>query len=232
MAVIWREDLTINGKVYPDRKVYKSPSFVVTKDEEKRAEKLDKFIEAKIREVKRAVQEKGFLGLKKKKGVLELWYLVGKNLQFVDNTKLVPQEDKQFVWEAVWYHVKKIAPELIPGKQRKRRGTYRDHFLQCYKLGKFPWRVIKRGGGWSEWQEFFDSRTINEDCRILEWLFRKIESEPPKDYWLKSFYRLLKQKFFGKVTEVLSDKDLFQELELVWEKHKTSTEGKKIDERQ
>lgn len=220
MAVIWREDLNIKGKVYKDVKVYKSSSYIVTNDEEKRAEKLDQLIESKINKIKFVAKRKGLLKLKQKTGVLDLWYLVGENLQFIDKSDLILAEDKKFICEAIWYHVEKIAPELIPGKQKKRRGTYRDHFLQCFKIGKFSKEVAKKAGSWSDWVEFFDSSTINEDNRILDWVIKKCNSEITKNYWLKSFYRLLKREFIGKISTVFSNAELNNRLEQVWNKHK------------
>jgi len=221
MTVIWRENLNIKGKTYLDRKVYKSASLIITKEDESKADELDKLIQKKVKEIQYKAIKKGLMKLKKKKGVLELWYLVGKILQFIDNDQLLKSEDRQFVWEAIWYHFEKIAPKLIPGNQKKRRGTYRDHFLQCYKLGKLSWDVVKNSGNWSDWMEFFDS-TTNEDKRIFDWIQKKVKKENLKDYWLKRFYRLLKQKFSRKVTEVFSDKELHEELELLWLKHKNN----------
>lgn len=216
MAVIWREDLKIEGKVYKDRKVYKSLGFTVTREGEEKAEKLDKLIKAKVKKIKRDVRKRNLLKLKKRKGVLDLWYLVGKHLQFIDETDLISQEERKFIWEAVWYHVEKIFPELIPGKQKKRRGTARDHFRICYELGRFPREVVEKGGIWSEWMEFFDAKTISEDGRILIWVLKKVGSEKLGKYWLKGFYRSLKKHFSGKITTVFTEKELNKKLESTW----------------
>lgn len=215
MAVILRETLNIYGKEYPDRKIYKSSSGLVTKADEEKADELDRLIEEKVKEAKYVVAREGLVRRKGKKGVLKLWYTIGKALQFVGDPSVVSPEDRQFILEAIWYHMEKQAPELIPGEQIKRRGTYRDHFSQCYKLARFPWGAVEKGGNWSNWQEFFDSET-DKDERILTWILRKTRKEKILNNWLKTFYRDLKKRVSGKVTTVFTDEELGRLLNEIW----------------
>lgn len=224
MAVVLREDIKINGKLYHGVKTYKSskPLGIVTSEEKEGADRLDKLIEEKIKGLRDETRGKDLIKLKKRKGVLELWHLVGRSLQFVDDESVIKPEDRSFMWEAIWYHLEKIAPELVPGKQIKRRGTFRDHLIQCYKVGKFPWDTIKNSGAWTDWAEFFDSRTISEDGRILGWVLEKTKGDGSLGkHWMRKFYRGLKREFFGKDTTVFPEEELKKKLSDIWEQTKS-----------
>lgn len=211
MAVIIREERLIGGKKFKDIKVYRSDKFAVTKEAQKQAEKLDEFIAKAVAEIRDEAQKKKLLGLKGKGGVLELWYFVGKKLQFVDNPEIVLPEDKKYIWRALWDY----AGELAPGEMNSRSGTHRDHFLYCYKIAKFDKDDVRRGGNWRAWVEFLDSPKIHSDERILEWIGEKMKTISKKN-WVRVLNRNIRQALKNKDTSFYEKTELYSLLEDVW----------------
>ncbi|NOH04738.1 MAG: hypothetical protein HND47_23590 [Chloroflexi bacterium] len=212
MAVIIREDRTIGGKKFPNTKVYKSDKLALTDSAKKQAEKLDEFLDKHLMEVKKEAQSEGLLELKGKDGALELWYFLGTKLQFVDDPEIVLPEDKKYIWRAVWDH----SGELAPGEMNARSGTHRDHFLYCYRVAKFDWSLVKRGGNWRAWVEFLDSPKINADERILDWLSGRMSRIKQKN-WIRVLNRGLRQALKNKDTSFFKKDELHELLEKVLE---------------
>lgn len=224
MVIVSRENVKIRGKVYQDIKTYKSgkPLGAVTNAEKEKADRLDEFIGEEIRKLKGVITRRGLLKFKERKGALKLWHQVGKALQFVDNKKIISPEDRRLVWDTIWYHVEKEFPELPPKKHISRRGTHRDHFLQCYRVGKLSWKAVSKSVSWRDWMDFFDSKTISEDQRVLDWVFKNINKEADKltSDSMRKFFYALKREFLGKDTTVFSEEEIEKKLNGVWEQAK------------
>jgi len=156
------------------------------------------------------MKDKGLLELRGKKGVLRLWYEVGKRLAFVDDPSIVPTADRKYVWQAIFDHATKAG--LAPGVQGSRE-QQRPHFRYCYELAKkFPdYEIVSNAGDWSAWVEFLDYPTISRDPRIVEWLMSKKTEEAGRD-WLRALTKEIRQKlpYKGSKTDtsVFSDGDL------------------------
>jgi len=211
MAVIIREKRTIGGKQFKDVKVYRSDKFGVTEEAQKQAEKLDEFLSSTLAKIRAEVKQKNLLKLKGKSGALDLWYFVGEKLQFIDDPKMVPPEDKKYVWRALWDH----AADIAPGEMNSRSGTHRDHFLYCYKIAKFDKNDVKQGGNWRAWVEFLDSPKIHGDERILEWIGEKMKTITKKN-WVRVLNRNIRQTLKYKDTSFYTKKELYEVLERVW----------------
>jgi hypothetical protein len=210
MAVIIREERTIGGKKFPNTKVYKSDKLALTDAARKQAEKLDGFLSKHLKEVEKEARSKGLLEFKGKDGALGLWYFIGTKLQFIDDSDIVLPEDKKYIWRAIWDH----AGELAPGEMNTRSGTHRDHFLYCYRVAKFEWILVERGGNWRAWVEFLDSPKINSDERILDWVGGKMKQIKEKN-WIRVLNRSLRQALKSKDTSFLKKDELYELLENV-----------------
>jgi hypothetical protein len=211
MAVIIREERTIGGKKFANTKVYKSDKLALTSSARKQAEELDGFLSGHLGKVEKDARSKGLLELKGKDGALGLWYFLGTKLKFVDDPETVLPEDKKYVWRAIWDHAGKLAP----GEINSRSGTHRDHFLYCYKVAKFDWSLVERGGKWRAWVEFLDSPKINGDERILDWVGRKMLQIKERN-WIRVLNRGLRQALKSKDTSFLNKDELYELLEKVW----------------
>jgi hypothetical protein len=211
MAVIVREERIIGGKRFRNIKVYRSDKFAVTEETRKQAEKLDEFLSIKLAEIRKEVKSKDLLKLKGKSGALDLWYFIGEKLRFVDDPKIVPPEDKKYIWRALWDH----AGDIAPGELNSRSGTHRDHFLYCYKIAQFDKNAAKRGGNWRAWVEFFDSPKIHSDERILYWIAEKMKTVSRKN-WVRILNRGIRRALKDKDTSFYTKSELYGILEKVW----------------
>jgi hypothetical protein len=155
------------------------------------------------------------LCLRGNKGVIELWYFVGLKLQFIDNPQKVEPCDKKYIWKAIWYHAKNIAP----GDAKSRAGTQRDHFLYCYKLAKFEKDFVKNAGNWRDWMDFFDSPILSNEI-FLRWFENKallIKKKKIKN-WLREFIKLIRNEFQNIDMSFLSEKEIFDRCNIILKK--------------
>jgi len=227
MPVKVSEEIVVAGKTI-QAKVYRSenqrPLTKLTKDQ---ANKLDELISERMREIENEMKELQFLNLKGKRGALKLWYEVGKRLTFVETTDLVPNEDRKFIWRAIYDHAGELIPipphpESSPTKNRRAEGM-RNHFRYCYLIAsKFPdFDFVEKVGDWSSWIDLLDSPTIQNDERILEWVATKQQGsgEDSRVNWLRKLINGIRGEFPAVTdTTVLSDKELCGKLEKMYRK--------------
>ena len=143
--------------------------------------------------------------------MLKLWYEVGKRLGFIDEIRVEPEDDRKFIWRALYDH----AGEFAPGtpKRRANERLLNSHFYYCYQIGKLPWLFVESGGNWTAWVEFLDSERIRNDPRIIEWLGEKGKDvSGSKQNWLRPLTREIRRRFSSIDTTVLSEEELNSEL--------------------
>lgn len=211
MPVIVREEKEIAGKK-SIVKVYKTDRIPMSKEDRLRAEKLDIFLSHTLKDLAREMRKKELLDLKGRKGVLDLWYEIGKRLSFVDDPSIVDPEDRSYVWQAIYDHASDQG--FAPGAYGERE-QQRPHFKYCYELAKkFPdFDFVNSAGDWSAWVEFLDSPSINNDSRIVEWLSSKrLTLDSTKRDWLRRLTREIRREFPYKGQK--TDTSVFGEAEL------------------
>mgnify|MGYP006304087153 CR=1 FL=1 len=216
MTVIVRHEIDKNSGYATEYEEYKSIKRFLTKADIEQAEKLDEYLEKKFRKIYNDLENKGLL--ENGRGSLERWYALGKHLQFVDDEDIVPPEDRSqdsYIWEAFWHH----APKGVrPGPPNSRTGTKRDHFRECYKLAQIPYKVVESVGNWSDWVNFLETPSVMDDERIIVWVGNNMNGVSRKQ--LREFTKLLRKRFNNRVTEVLSEDELAEELCNILEKAK------------
>lgn len=215
MAVIVREKRIMGGREVVV-KIYKSKHLVTRADKEQ-AEKLDRFLQEEMKEIAREMKKSGLLGLKGKKGVLKLWYEIGKRLFFIKDKTIVPEDDREFIWQALYDH----AGDLHPGKSRMNRPKT-NYFRYCFLIAQFDWDFVKMGD-WTSWVEFFDSKRIREDRRIIEWLLSRSKEKPSPEWieftrgakqdWIRKLTKPIRNCFKNRATTELTREELFSELD-------------------
>ena len=217
MAVIIRETRTIDGK--PEKvKVFKTKR-LLTGELREQAEKLDKFLSERLKEIEQEMKENGLLALKGKRGeVHRLWYEVGRRLEFVMDTSVVAAEDREFVWRAIYDHVQALHRGPIP--ERVKRDPETSHFLYCYKLSQFPWEFVESVGDWTSWSEFFDRKETKNDSRIIEWLGKKAKESnvSGRQNWLRPLTKAIHEEYDKYDTRIRfeSKDDLFHDLDRIF----------------
>lgn len=221
MAVIIREEKTIEGKTYIV-KVYKTaPGKLVTDDEKKKAEQLDAVLTERMKKIEHEMKDNGLLILKGKRGkVHKLWYEVGKRLDFVTDTSIVTAEDREFVWRALYDHTAKLTPG--PLSERVKRDPITSHFSYCYKLSRFPWQFVDMAGDWTSWSEFFDRKETKNDSRIIEWLGNKARKNnvSSRQNWLRPLTKAIHEEYTGYDTQTRFEtkEELFNDLDRIFSK--------------
>ena len=217
MAIIIREKKIIEGEEYKVE-VYKiRPGRLVTNEEKKKAERFDQYLKDKIKEIEKEMKDKKLLLLKGKKGeVHKLWYEVGKSLEFVMDTSLVSADEREYVWRAIYDHVRELHNREIP--ERVKRDPSTSHFSYCYKLSRFPWNFVAMVGDWTSWSEFFDRRETKNDPRIIEWLGKKAKKNniSGRQNWLRPLTKAIHRGFKKRDTTIFSRDELYKRLDNIF----------------
>lgn len=239
MAVIIRELQEFGNAASPRQhrvRVYRS-RVLVTREAQRQAEELDRLLATRVREIVQELKANALLCRKGREGVLELWYELGKRLDFVSSLPVEPEEDREFIWRALYDYAKELVPSK-PGSRSEKaraRGTVaraerlrNNHFYYCYQLGKLPRGLVMAGGDWTSWSEFLDSTRIRSDPRIVEWLVKRSQDKPseawqrftaqPRQKWFRVLTREIRQRFKKIDTTVLGQESLFAKLDSVFEK--------------
>ena len=213
MAVLLRETRILDGKEFKGLKVFKSENPLITREEEKKAELLDNFLEDFFKNLTIEVKTARLFDLKSKPGVIELWYHVGANLKFVDDPKTVHPSDRRYIWQALWQH----AGELAPGEMKSRAGTARDHFLYCYRLAKYEKEFVVLSGSWRNWQEFFDSPILS-NRHVIEWFERNIVEFKRLNLrnWLRDFMKLVRNRFQNVDLSFLTKDEIAKRMDFIF----------------
>jgi hypothetical protein len=222
MAVIIRETRSLGGKIRENVPVYKSFR-PVTKESQLQAEKIDSLLSGEIKTIEQELESGGLLSLKRKHGVIKLWYELGRKLQFVFTIPISPEEDRDYIWRAIYDHADKIKSGEGMSRVERLKNNY---FRYAAEVAKFPWEFVSAVGDWTSWVELMDS-AISKDKRILEWL-KKRSSEKPTNLWkqfahgsrmewFRKLTKKLRSSFKGRNTSYLNSEELYQELDDIFQ---------------
>jgi len=207
------EKMEIEGKSVV-AKVYKTDR-LLTKDLRRQADELDQLLERKMREIERDIAAKKLLSLKGKSGVVRLWHEVGRHLSFVMDPAAVPQEDRKYVWRALYDHSGKLSPG--PPDVRANERPMNNHFYYCHLLAEFDLDFVLSAGHWTAWVEFFDSIAIKNDERIIKWFAKKQkEANQRGQDWLRPLTRAVRRALRNLDTSVFSGTELEERLDTVY----------------
>jgi len=225
MAIKIREKRIIEGKEY-EVEVYKMISGkLLTRDEQEKADKFDKFLSEEILKIESEMEKKGLLELKGKRGkVLRLWYEVGIKLRQFLEVHPVDPEEKNFFFRAIYDHVEKLNPGILT--KRVLRDPETSHFSYCYQLSGFTWDFVSSVGDWTSWSEFFDRKETRNDQRIIEWLGEKalMENIRSRQNWLRPLTKNIHKVFYKRDTSLLSKEELYKELDKIFKDSKKELE--------
>lgn len=210
MAVIWKDKMTIEGKIF-EVPTFMSDKFVIEKMQIQ-ARELDAVIKKELKRIENEAGKNDLLKLKRKDGVIKLWYFIGKNIRNLIEKHVLP-EDEKYIWVALWDN---ISNELAPGERESSRvGTKRDPLKYCYRLSGYKYKFVEKAGNWRAWTEFFD-RNQNDE-RIIKWIGKNGSKTLQKD-WLRHFNKSVHQRFKNVDTSVYTDEELDKELKNIWKK--------------
>lgn len=222
MAVVVKTTQVVGGQRRDGIAIFMS-SRPVGPAQREQAQSLDRELASRMEEVTRQVRAGGWLALKRKPGVVRLWWEVGRRLrEFVSDLDVGPEEDRQFLWRAMYDH----APELVPGIIGSRAERLQNsHFKYCYELGKYSWERVHAFGDWTSWTEVFDSDRIREDSRIADWLVDRVTGGHPdwnaytdqsRMDWFRPLAKAIRSQFKNRESRGLTTDELWTELDKVF----------------
>lgn len=196
--------------------MYKTKGYMSYEDKEL-ADKLDQFLADHIQKIEKKLDQMGLVKLKRKSGVIKLWYQVGKELRSLWNTAKkdfrLPDTHLPIFIKAVYDHSNK----LKPGSGRSERFR-NSHLYYCYTIAGLPWQSVEAAGNWTEWSEFLDSKRIRNDPRIAEWFTDRPINCPKnkrKLVWFRTITRAIRHDLKEIDTTVLEKRELFQKLDRI-----------------
>jgi hypothetical protein len=203
------------------QKFYKSMGYMTYEDKEK-ADRLDKYLKEEIGEIENRLSKQGLLELKGQTGSIKLWYSVGAELRELwKKTQEIfglPDTLLTLFLKAIYDNAVRIKP--ASSRAERLRNSL---FYYCYLLAGFPWEMVEASGSWAEWSDFFDSKRIRDDPRIISWFVERkvIEIKNKKNLtrqkWFKLITREIREEFRHIDTTVLEKEELFQQLDRLLE---------------
>ena len=193
--------------------VIHSMVFPLTERQIEQAKKFDKYLSVRIPEIERELKAEARRAGRKKQGQGDVltWHLLGSKLRDICvEYSINTARERHWLWESLQnLH----ASDFI---KKKERGKTRNHFEYCCELARFPIYFASRIK-WSEWAYFFDSRTVREDRRVTDWLYKKAEGDNSLG---RQQFRRSVQKLNKKIekldTSVLTEEELFAICDSVW----------------
>jgi hypothetical protein len=84
--------------------------------------------------------------------------------------------------------------------------------------------MVEASGSWAEWSDFFDSKRIRNDPRIINWFVeRKVieikeEKNLTRHHWFKIITPEIRNELRQIDTTVLTKDELYQQLDMVLDK--------------
>jgi len=131
------------------------------------ADKLDQYIEIRIRELIQKFTNDGLMPSEKGKGSLRAYWELGRALRDISDGGNFPHKAEL---PLLWRNVKLYIPEALLYQDR---GPYREHLWYCYRLGGYSESLVSKMK-WGEWVTVFDSNGINQEPRFDVWFQQKL----------------------------------------------------------
>jgi hypothetical protein len=169
----------------------------------KQADRLDRRLEACIRDLVDRLRQQEFMPSEKGKGSLLAYWELGRALVEVVQSKDFPHMAEL---PLLWRNAKLYVPDVLLYEDR---GPYREHLWYCYRLGGYSKALVKKMK-WGEWVTLFDSNGINQEARFDVWFKEKLSALPStldRD-WIRMFAPCV-NKMLGNIdTHDLGDVEL------------------------
>jgi len=132
------------------------------------AEEDDRVIKEKSKEIKKFINKNI-----DKKDKLDLWYSVGKKLQFVDNLSLNQEEDIKEAFKRLFEDLETTSAWNTKDSKAIR---YPQHMYTLYKI--IPKKIVfHKGMTWSKWFDILEYKNVVRNKKVLKELIHKCTKE-------------------------------------------------------
>jgi len=145
----------------------------------KNADKYDRALHEKFKQIKEELAKEKY---NKMKAGLEKYHLLGSKLKFLEAMELrkICDPELTLTWRALYDIVPDLSPTGNIPQDKKRAEGDRNHFLFCYRLGKYELRYLN--GHKISWRIFNDicmsfTPELWKDERLIEWIFEKVKEK-------------------------------------------------------
>ena len=162
MAVLIRKE--------PERRYQKVGAIGTSQSEREQADRLDKQLEKRVKQLIKILNSKGLMPKQQGKGSLLTYWELGRALREIADSNDFPYKAEL---PLLWRSAKLYLPKELLYKQR---GPYREHLWYCYRLGGYP-RKLAQKMKWGEWVTIFDSSGINQESRFDHWFQKKLSTQ-------------------------------------------------------
>ena len=195
------------------KRIYQSlGSLGSTKEERRRADKLDRLLERRIKSLIKDLRKKRLSPKKAGRGSTKTYWEVGKALRDVaDDPVLLDKAELPLFWQ----NAKMYVPEVL---RYRDRGPYREHLWYCYRLASYPPELANKMS-WGEWVTIFDSTGINQEARFDGWFKAKLSQlqEQLGRAWIRLFAPCVNSMLGNIYTADLTETELFSCYEAAWQ---------------
>ena len=169
MAVIWRDKKGYKIFITPEGRRLMSGDVELAKQ-------YDEELQKKIKKINSSLKTKGFFEMK---GGIKKWYMLGKELHFLDNMplRIKCDPDLKNTFRVFYDLAIDWAPKRDLPTDKERLTGDRNLFYVSYQLAKFPWELVKNipWGNWTDIHAAFHPIKWIDRERLLLWVLNKSE---------------------------------------------------------
>lgn len=187
---------------------YVSSTGLVTDEEKKKADDLDKELKNGIELLEKSLVARGLVTKEGvKKNALRVWFEFGVLLDKIGKKyKIFGTTDEPYYWQAIYSYVSHLIQKKTP--PLKYQDLLRNHFKQCSIIAQMKWSIVRQVGSWAEWRDILDNKVLLYDSRVFDWLIKTIIKSRSGHKEMRPFLHKTRQQLNRLDTKVLTDKEL------------------------
>jgi len=188
---------------------YKSSKILLTSKDIKSADRFDEKLNKTIKKIESILLKRKIVSSRsKKKDPLQVWYIVGNQVNKFLKKHKVSKEDENLFWNYL-YGRSPLIQKRIPSSNISQT---RNDFKTASLLAQYPYKVVKKVGPWALWREILSYKSILGDERVFEWIIRKLIETPRTRDAARPFLKAVNNRFKRIDTTVLNDDELLEKL--------------------
>lgn len=202
--------IKITRKTKHKNPIYKSSKTILTTQDIKDADEFDKRLVMKIKEIENILIEHNALSVKnKKKDPLQVWHLIGGQINQFLKTNHIEKEDEHIFWDSLYGR----SSIVHSGNPSSKISHTRNDFKTSTILAKYPLEMLRKVGSWALWREILVYKILLTDERIFKWVINELIKHPRTRDAARPFLKSIAARFKKIDTSVLSNNELLRKLE-------------------
>lgn len=191
---------------------YKSSKILLTSKDIESADRFDASLNKTLKKIESILLKRKILSSRsKKKDPLQVWYIVGKQVNKFLKKHKVSREDENLFWSYLYGR----SPLIHKGVPSSSISQTRNDFRTASLLAQYPYKVVKTVGPWALWREILTYKSILNDERVFKWVIKRLVKVPRTRDAARPLLKAVNNRLKRIDTTVLNDNELLEKLKQV-----------------